>query len=74
MCGSGWVVTGGRSMLECGGESSSFFMASNLILAEPGGWEVPASNGSGCSSFSSSFISMVSVGVGSQSGDSYSML
>ena len=34
---SSTVVTGGHSMLECGGESSSFFMTSNLMLVEASG-------------------------------------
>ena len=67
---SGTLRTGGQSMLECGGESSSFFMISNLTSFEAGGSVGSDSVGS-CSS---SLTSIGSVGMGSQSGDSYSML
>ena len=57
-------------MFECGGESSSFFMISNLTSFED--------KGSVCSgaveSCASSLISIGIVGLGSQSGDSYSMM
>ena len=67
---SGKLLTGGQSMFECGGESSSFFMISNLTSFED--------KGSVCSgaveSCASSLISIGIVGLGSQSGDSYSMM
>ena len=66
---SGTVRTGGQSMVECGGESS-FFMSSNLTSFEVGGSVGSASVGSCISSFTS----IGSVGVGSQSGDSCSMV
>ena len=66
---SGKLLTGGQSMFECGGESS-FFMISNLTSFE--------GKGSVCSgavgSCGSSLISIGTVGLGSQSGDSYSMM
>ena len=67
---SGTVRTGGQSMVECGGESSSFFMISNLTSFEVGGSAGSASVGSCIPSLTS----IGSVGVGSQSGDSYSMV
>ena len=67
---SGTLRTGGQSMLACGGESSSFFMISNLTSFEVEGSVGSASVGSCISSLTS----IGSVGVGSQSGDSYSMV
>ena len=66
---SGKLLTGGQSMFECGGESS-FFMISNLTSFEAGGSVGSDSVGSCISSLTS----IGSVGVGSQSGDSYSMV
>ena len=67
---SGKLLTGGQSTFECGGESSSFFMISNLTSFE--------GKGSVCSgavgSCTSSLISISTVGLGSQSGDLYSMM
>ena len=63
---SGTVRTGGQSIVGCGGESSSFFMSSNLTSFEVGGSVGSAFVGSG----TSSFTSIGSVGVGSQSGES----
>ena len=65
---SGAVRTGGQSIVVCCGESSSFFMGSNLTSV------VGGSTGSAlvvCGV--SSFTSIDSVGVRSQSGESWSM-
>ena len=62
---SGTVLTGGQSMGVCCGESSSFFVSSNLVSL------VDGSAGSAlvrCGG--SSFTSIDSVGVRSQSGES----
>ena len=65
---SGTVLTGGQSMGVCCGECSSFFVSSNLVSL------VGDSAASVLVRFGvSSFTSMDSVGVRSQSGESYSM-
>ena len=65
---SGTVLTGGQSMGVCCGECSSFFVSSNLVSLVG---DSTASALVRCGV--SSFTSMDSVGVRSQSGESYSM-
>ena len=62
---SGTVLTGGQSMGVCCGESSSFFVSSNLVSLVEGS---TASALVRCGA--SSFTSIDSVGVRSQSGES----
>ena len=65
---SGTVLTGGQSVGVCCGESSSFFVSSNLVSLVD---DSTASALVRCGA--SSFTSINSVGVRSQSGESYSM-
>ena len=65
---SGTALTGGQSMGVCCGESSSFFVSSSLVSLVD---DSTASALVRCGA--SSFTSIDSVGVRSQSGESFSM-